>query len=243
MPAPAGASLYPADHPKTRQAQAILDRLQAAATALIAEQHGNDSPVLRRHLEHFAGHAVKVRVYDSEGPHKNIPGNTGLWGAIVLGNVKDPGEAAAVLAMQLGQLVCRHEAEDRSNSHAYMTTGSTLLTASTALRVALVDARQVRPLVLGGLLYSGLTLIQLLAAPPACLRAAVGSVSERAAPASGSRDARPAQPPRPAAATGPAKLAPLLRPGQLGYNDEISHSRNIVADLEADQVAMLILAW
>lgn len=224
LPPHADATLYPADHPYTRRAQAILDRLQVSATALIAEQYGSDSPQLRRHLEHFAGHAVKVRVYRCEGT--SVLGSTGTAGSIILLDRCQPGAAAATLAHELGHLICQHVTEHNTNNDAHMTSQRTTGGLAAVLRMALVDAWRCSPTLIGTYLHLGLNFLCVKLAPPSWSAPWTQIALEGSAgPAGGPTRTATAQP------------APLLQPGQLGFSDVISRSRDIQYELEAEQLA------
>lgn len=101
----AGAKSYPPDHPKTLAAEAVQDKLLAAAAALVEETHGADSAVARRFQQQLPGFAAApVRVFSCKDA--DVDGFCLLSGFAVWDKTD-----VFTLAHELAHLLLRHPTE------------------------------------------------------------------------------------------------------------------------------------
>ena len=233
------ASYLPASHPLSHRAEYILQQLLAAATALLSERHGAQSPVFLRHQQHFEGYQIPVRVFQVEGKSR-IAGFADVGPFMA---ARDDHVTPYILAHELAHAICRHDYEEAHSLANYKWSSTGLGCGSLLLR-SLVDWWRL-PLRHGCILAVGQGCFNILhnhSGPRSTDALKSWSWAQlhgswaQLLPIAVERNAAGLE------AASEAGSSAFLRPGQLGFDAAGSISRAINAELEAERLALLIMA-
>lgn len=222
-PAHAGATLYPANHPLTKRAEAARDEFLAAAQAQIEQQQGADSPAAVRFKKQLAKGPPPVRVFGSEAAY--VGGLCGAGGLIVSDRVD---QMTDTMAHEAAHFILQHGSEPEA-----------------VIQYARSRARNQGCAVWG----TGAATAALLCQRARSARLAgalLGSVNGWALWRSWSG---PSWDVRPETNNEPLRddeELPLLLPGDPEFNlptRQALASRTMCIELEAERVALLMFAW